>query len=320
MNVGSRTITAALLLGLCVPVGVAAQDSNITLPVDSVEYLMTEGSFTLPDTLIGSRFAKDRTQRVPLFYPGGTAILVKWAEAPRGGQKFNDNPRYEIAAYELQKLFLDPPDYVVPPTVPRMFPVQWYRTVRKDTRPTFDESQSVLVVLQYWLFDVTADSVFDEQRFKTDSVYARHWGDVNILTYLIDHKDQNKGNLLISKNPDDPRVFAVDNGVAFRSVKSDRGVRWSHLLVDRFPHHTVDRLRSLTKQELQDSLGVLAQWELQGDSLVRVPPTKNLKPSSGVREKDGEIQIGLTEGEIGDVWYRLQGFLDNVDHGRYKVF
>jgi hypothetical protein len=320
MRARLRVLVAAVSLGLGLPISVAAQDTNITLPPDSLERLLAYDSFTLPDTLVGTRFATDRTQRVPLFYPDGTAVLVKWAEAPRGGQKFNDNPRYEIAAYEIQKLFLDPPDYVVPPTVPRMFSVTWYRTVRKDAEPTFKESQSVLVVLQYWLYDVTADSVFDPQRFETDSVYARHWGDVNILTYLIDHKDQNKGNLLISKDPHSPRVFAVDNGVAFRSPISDRGARWSHLQVDRLPHHTVDRLRALTKEDLHRALGVLAQFELQGDSLVRVPPGENLKPHAGVREQDGEVQIGLTDGEIDDIWNRLQDLRSDIDRGRLKVF
>ncbi len=36
---------------------------------------------------------------------------------------FNNVPRYDLAAYELQKLFLDPPEYVVPPTALRMVPL-----------------------------------------------------------------------------------------------------------------------------------------------------------------------------------------------------
>ncbi len=320
MSVPTRALVAAAVLGLGALRPAGAQDTNITLAPDSVERLLAYGAFRLPDALVGTRFAKDRTQRVPLLFPGGTAVLVKWAEAPKGGQEFNNDPRYEIAAYELQKLFLDPLDYVVPPTVPRMLPVAWYRTVREDARPTFDEGASVLVVLQYWLWDVTDDSVFDPQRLRTDSVYARHWGDVNLLTYLIAHKDQNKGNLMISKDAHNPRVFAVDNGVAFRSPESDRGDRWSHLQVERFPHHTVDRLRALTRDELQKALGVLAQFELRGDSLVRVAPGKNLEPRAGIRTEGGEVQIGLTQGEVDDVWWRLQDFLDRVRRGRLTVF
>lgn len=320
MRAGSRILVPAMLLALGAPEAARAQDVNILLSPDSVEYLLSQAPFQLPDTLVGMRFDEDRTQRVPLFFEDGTAFLVKWAEAPRGGEKFNNNPRYEIAPYELQKLFLDPQDYVVPPTVPRMMPLEWYRTVSDDVDPTFHDGESVLVVLQYFLFNVTDEDVFDRDRFEADSVYARHWADANLLTYLIAHKDENKGNLLISTDPDNPRVFAVDNGVAFRSEESNRGARWSELQVDRFPHHTVDRLRAVTEESLRQTLGVLAQFELQGDQYVRVEKTENLRSWTGIREKDGVVQIGLTEDEIRDVWGRVRMFLARVDRGWVEVF
>jgi len=196
----------------------------------------------------------------------------------------------------------------------------WYRTVSDKVVPTFRAGQSVLVVLQFFLYSVTADDVWDKKRFNADSVYARHWADANLLTFLIDQKDQNKGNLLISTYADNPRVFSVDNGVAFRSEKSDRGQRWSRLQVERFPHHTVDRLRALTKDDLRKALGVLYQFNLQGDQLVEAEPTENWDANSGIRQRDEGVQIGLTEAEIGDVWDRIGYFLERVDDGRYKVF
>lgn len=297
-----------------------AQDGNIPFRVDSVEYLLARATFRLPDALVGMRFAEDRTQRVPLWYEDDTGVLVKWAEAPRGGETFNNNPRYEIAAYELQKLFLDGTDYVVPPTVPRMLPLSWYRTVDEGARRTFKSGSSVLVVLQFYLYNVTTRGVWDKRRFRTDSVYARHWADANLLTYLIGHKDANSGNLMISTDSANPRVFSVDNGVAFRSPRSDRGTRWSRLQVDRFPHGTVERLRALRREDLDRALGVLAQFELRGDALVRMEPTDNWKPSSGIRERKGVVQLGLTEGEIDDVWGRVGSFLKRVDQGRLEVF
>ena len=62
--------------------------------------------------------------------------------------------------------------------------------------------------------DLIAD-VYDEQRFSTDPVYARHIGQLNILTYLIEHGDSNVGNFLISRAEQGQRVFSIDNGVAF---------------------------------------------------------------------------------------------------------
>jgi len=86
--------------------------------------------------------------------------------------------------------------------------------------------------------------------------------------------------------------------VAFNSIDSDRGTRWRSLLVDRFPASTVERLRTLTEEQLHQELGVLAQWEVRDDGLVRVPPTENINRRRGVRERDGQIQIGLTDDEI----------------------
>ena len=116
------------------------------------------------------------------------------------------------------------------------------------------------------------------------------------------------------------RVFAVDNGVAFRSEESNRGTKWKFLQVNQFPAATVERLRDITEEELDETLGVLAQWEVVDDELVRVKPTENLWDTRGVREEDGVIQIGLTEGEIDDVWDRIEDFLDDVDRGRYMAF
>jgi hypothetical protein len=67
-------------------------------------------------------------------------------------------------------------------------------------------------------------------------------------------------------------------------------------------------------------LGVLAQWEVRDDQLVPVPPTANIDARRGVRERDGQIQIGLTRDEINDTWYRLEVFLSSVDSGRYATF
>lgn len=297
-----------------------AQDTNILFSADSLEYLLGVAPFQLPAELTGTRFEDDRTQRVVLWFDDDAGVLVKWARAPRGGDEFNNSPRYELAAYELQKLFLEEPEYVVPPTVPRMMPLEWYRTISPNITPTFGDAQSVLVLLQYFLFNVTDEEVFDRDRFDADSVYARHWSNANILTYLIDHKDSNVGNLMRSTEVGNPRVFAVDNGVAFRSERSDRGTRWGRLQVDRIPRATVERLRAITEEDLVERLGVLAQFELRGDELVRVEPTENWDPGRGVRERDGGAQIGLDDLELRDVWGRIERLLQDVDRGRLAVF
>ena len=59
----------------------SAQDLNIVLPVDSIEYLLAYAPLELPDALVGTRFEEDRTQRVDLAFQDGTTIFAKGVSA-----------------------------------------------------------------------------------------------------------------------------------------------------------------------------------------------------------------------------------------------
>jgi hypothetical protein len=167
-------------------------------------------------------------------------IRVKVRKAERRRQTFNNVPRYDLAAYELQKLLMDAQEYVVPPTSLRMLPMEQVKPYSPDVKATFPDSDDVLCVVQYWLQDVTApaDVLFPE-RFESDALYARHIGQLNVLTYLISHRDSNLGNFLISAVPEGARVFSIDHGVAFASEGSDRGELWRSMRVKRLPADTV---------------------------------------------------------------------------------
>ena len=307
-----------LVLGLLADV--EAQDGNILLPVDSVEALLAEGDFEILARQ-GSRFEGDRTTRTALSYPDSTMLVSKWAPAPPGGETFNNVPRFEIAAYEIQKLFLDESEFVVPPTVPRVLPLSWYRELAPHVGATFRDTRSVLVVMQYWLFNVTNEDVWDRDRFEADTAYARHFGNFNILTYLIRHSDENTGNYLISIIEDNPRVFSVDNGVAFSSQHGDRGYRWRRLRVDRLPAATIERLRGVSLNDLAQQLGTLAEFRIEPDgSLTRVFPGENLDPGRGIRREGDRIQIGLTRSEIYAIHDRIQRLLSDVDDGDIELF
>ena len=126
----------ALAAALTLPVGLAAafaplaaQDINLLFAADSIESLLRAPELRIIGSA-GTRFEGDRTQRVVLEFEDDLRIKVKWAKAPSGGRgSFNNRPRYEIAAYELQKLFLDDPEYVVPPTIARCVPVDQQRQI-----------------------------------------------------------------------------------------------------------------------------------------------------------------------------------------------
>jgi hypothetical protein len=314
-----RTLIALSLLGAAVATTAHSQDPIIRLPTDSIERLLR----TAPYTVVAgqdSRYQGDRTQHLLLSFDSTTALEVKWAKAPVGGQAFNNQPRYEAAAYELQKLFLDPPNYVVPPTVLRMVPLSEVAQRDRYAEATFSDAASVLIVVQYWADFLTDKGVFDKKRVERDSVYARHLGDLNVLTYLIRHSDANAGNILISQDSSNPRLFAVDNGVSFASPPSNRGSFWRDLRVTRLGRTTAERLQKIRREDLDRALGVLAQFDLREGEYHEAAKGESIDDGTGVRRKGNVLQLGLTDSEIAGVHDRLKSLVKRIQDGKLATF
>ena len=296
----------------------AAQDANITQPVAALEKLLAAEPLVITDAQISRPKATgDITLRADISFGGSPPLRVKLRRAEPGADSFNNVPRYDLAAYELQKLFLDPAEYVVPPTALRMVPLVDFAKYSPNAVRTFSSADQVLAVVQYWLSDikVIAD-VYNKERFAADPVYARHVGQLNVLTYLIEHSDSNAGNFLIGRDETGARVFSIDHGVAFASTGSDRGELWKVLRVSRLPADAVERLRKVTPEQLADRLGVLAQWQLKDGQYVPVAKGTNLSVSSGVRRNGDMLQMGLTRPEILKVQRLLTKLLQLVDRGQ----
>ena len=314
------------VLGLLVLITATAwaQDTNITLPVAELERMLAED----PIQIVSGQKSRpkapgDITLKADVSFGGRKPFRVKLRRSEPGAEAFNNVPRYDLAAYAIQQLLMDPNEYVMPPTALRMIPVEDFKRQYFDpaaVKPTFKGADEVLCVVQYWLQDVTnPPDILDKSRFDTDPVYARHIGQLNVFTYLIEHRDSNQGNFLISKAEQGPRVFSIDHGVAFASLDSDRGTDWLELRVDRFPKDTIERVRRLTKDELTAKLAVLGQWKLQDGHYVPVTPGKIMGSNRGVRIKDGVVQMGLTREEISGVASQVKRLLNQVDRGKVKV-
>lgn len=316
----ARSPLAALLLAVATTV--VAQGVNIPRPADEIEREIATAPFAITAAEISRPKAKgDITLKAEVSFAGAPPYRVKLRRAEPGAEDFNNRPRYDLAAYELQKLFLDPAEYVVPPTALRMMPLPELRPYSPEAKPTFKGSDDVLVVLQYWLHEVKVIAdVYNAERFATDPQYARHIGQLNVLTFLIEHGDSNVGNFLISRAETSPRVFSIDNGVAFEFNESDRGQLWKKVRVDRLPADTVQRLRRITLEELHSRLGVLAQWQLQDGRWVAMAPGANLAPARGVRKEDGVVQLGLRKADIDQVGRQLGRLLKQVDDGQIATF
>ena len=314
-------LVLAALTAAAPALGATAQAPHYSLPQAEVERRLAHEPFRI-DGMADNRWEGDRTQRALLRFHDGTTMPVKWARSAPGGFELNNQPQYELAAYRLQSLFLDREDWVVPPTVLRVMPLRVYRQLDPELRPTFDGTTSVLVLLQYWLDDVEPLDRPDPARLE-DARYLRRLSHLNVLTHLIRHADSNAGNVLIARRGE-PRMFAVDNGVAFSSPDSPRGTFWKDLHVTRLPAGTVARLRAIDRPTLARVLGTVAELRVAEDGrLERLEPGATgprRSPNQGIDLADGVLQMGLTDREIGDVWTRLQSLLRRVDAGEITTY
>lgn len=314
----AASLATVLLLATAAPAAALQGHAHYALPPAEIERRLAEDPFQIAG-MADNRWEGDRTQRTALRFRDGVTLPVKWARSEPGGFALNNQPRYELAAYRLQGLFLDRDDWVVPPTVLRVLPLRVYRQLDPRLEPTFDGTSSVLVVIQYWLEDVRPLEHPDASRYH-DDLYAARLANLNILTFLIRHADSNHGNVLVSTNGD-PRMFAVDNGVAFDSPDSPRGTFWKDLHIRRAPRETVDRLRRLDRAALARALAVVAELHERDDGrLELVTPGPKRSPHRGVEFDDGVVQMGLTDREIDALWQRLQDFLRRVDAGEIETF
>jgi hypothetical protein len=258
-----------------------------------------------------------------LEYPAEhTVIKAKWRTSKKGGKGFNNSPRKELAAFKVQTLFLDPDEYVVPPTAGRCIETAALRKFLPKVEETFDGAPCVFGVLSYWLTNMSDEDVFDEARLNRDPAYRRSVADMNLLTYLIDHRDTKQSNFLISTDPKTPRTFSVDNGMAFSGMRNPIAYfkkGWADLIVPALPKTQIDRLRKLTRRDL-DTLLTVSQYSVTPHGLVETPPTAALSDKEGVRRSGDVIQFGLTRHEVDGIEKRLKALLAKVDRDEIKVF
>jgi hypothetical protein len=236
----------------------------------------------------------------------------------------NNSPRREMAAYSVQTLFLDPPDYLVPATAVRCPALERWREVHGKGEPQIPGSNCVMISASLWLTGITLpDAVYDKQRFLEDPVYARYLADFNLLTYLVDHRDGRRGNILVSKEDDRRQVFAIDNGVSFGPMWPLYNwfvPNWNVLRVAALRKSSVDRLRPLERKDLDFLLAVQELRDNGSGHYVDVERGPLLDDNGGVQARGGIVQVGLTRGEIDDVWHRVRTLIERVDEGRIPVF
>ena len=231
-------------------------------------------------------------------------------------------PRRELGAHAVQKLFLDPEDWVVPPAAGHCFELDGYRkVVDRAAEASFDDTACVFGFLSYWLEDVRgvedaadegwieSEELRDAERFRSDPVYRRSLANVNLLSHVIDHGDTHPKQFVLSQSGNHLRLFLVDNTIAFsefRNPSIDHEWDWSVLHVNAVPMRTVKRLEALRKKDVM-ALTVIEEYTSHDGVLVQqAGPTV--------------ARVGLTENEAARVWQRISGVLSRVRAGKLGVF
>jgi hypothetical protein len=294
---------------------------NWPLPPSELQRRFEREPFTITEVeSVGA--ASTGAVKLELRFADGKAIDVKWKAVREDAlDHWNNSPRRELAAYRIQQLFLDEHDYVVPTCALRCIPLDAYGPIRTDASPTLENTRCVLGLLSVWLKDVDApEPFFDRERFARDAPYARGLADLNLLTYLIDHRDGKRTNLLTSTDASDPRSFSVDNGISFESFPWNmEATNWNELHVPWLRKQSVDRLRRVDAARLAE-LGVVAELAADENGILQLTqPSANTTPHHGVRLKDGWIQLGLTGAGIAEVRKRIEKLLRRVDEGEIAV-
>jgi hypothetical protein len=266
------------------------------------------------------RSAKDVTRRARARVAPDDAFSIKVRRAARLAQSFNNQPRYELAAYELQKLLFETENEVVPPTALRSMRLQDFQSIDPLAEETFRGTGATLFIVQCWLAGAKPHPLaIDETRFAAEAAYALAISNLNVLTYLIEHKDANAGNVMLVQNEDAVRAWAIDNGVAFESEDSDRGDYWRALHVRAIDPRLHERLTRVERATLDRTLGVVAEFALVDGNWVARPSGANLRPTSGVRRVGEVLQLGLNRKEIGAVQRRIDSLLERVRQGRLSL-
>jgi hypothetical protein len=173
----------------------------------------------------------DGTRVLHAIWKGVDELRHKVTRSDKGSFQigFRDSYKYEIAAYELDKLLgLD----LVPPTVSR-------RIDEKDGS------------LQMWVEGAFSEIDRQEKNLRpsNNGRWSQDFYKVQLLNQLIYNTDtQNGHNLLYDP---DFRIYAIDHSRSFRlysELSAEKELR-------RFSRSVLDRLRGLNRAQLEDRLG-----------------------------------------------------------------
>jgi hypothetical protein len=254
---------------------------------------------------------------------GPIVLRAKW-RAQSSGDLLNE-PRKELAAYAVQKMFLEPSELVAPPTAAQCIPLEDYRKFDPSAEATFPGTECVFGYISYWLESVQSvnqarkaglfgpgSGIWDANLFARDETYKESVARCNLLTYVINHGDAHDEQFLLEPTKHGLRAYVVDNSIAFRSIKNPMLLLrqdWSNIQVPWLPPRAVEKLRGLIHEDFS-RLSTIAVLERDDGELRNVALAREQESDGTSLQWRGELlRIGLTRGEIELVETRVHTLL-----------
>ena len=183
-----KALQAWMLAAALVPAALVGQDLNVTRPAVELERLLAEAPKRIVSAEISRPKAKgDITLKADVSFGGAPPLRVKLRKASPAPTIPSTTSRATTSRRTNCRSFSS----ILPSTWCRPRRCAWCRwRTSRNTRPAssarFRGADQVLAVVQYWLSDIkVVEDVYDPARFAADPVYARHIGQLNVLTYLI---------------------------------------------------------------------------------------------------------------------------------------
>ncbi|HEY6078642.1 MAG TPA: hypothetical protein VIW29_07555 [Polyangiaceae bacterium] len=294
-------------------------------PAAQVEKLLGDELeiLSMADTPSGSQGAMLLTLRAPRH---GTVLRVKWR--PQSGADVINEPRKELAACAVQRLFLEPDELVAPPTVAHCFALEKYRVHVPKAKPSFHSIDCVLGFASLWLEDVQSvggarkdgllspgDGIWDPGLFAKDALYRSSVGKANLLTYLINHGDAHSEQFMLERAPGGLRTYVVDSSIAFLSIKNPMLLLrqdWSSIQLPKLPPRPIQRLAKLTDADYARL--ACATTLVRHDRQLTTEHQPHCAPGDTTMSWQGErLRIGLSKSEIELVRQRVGELLQRPD-------
>ncbi len=267
----------------------------------------------------GTQGAQVLTLEVP-----SKAVVFRAKWRPQSSAGIVNDPRKELAAYAVQQLFLDPLDYVIPPSSSYCFTQRQLKPVHSaEHRAGGREIPCTLGYLSFWLTsgsDVTdsqeagtlpsGSGLYDAALYTRNAAYRRSLGHLNLTTFLINHGDAHAQQFLLVKGKQSFSLYSVDNTIAFKSIPNPMLVfreDWSNLRVPSYPADTLRKISELSNSDISAKLRVIDEYALDNGKLARRSPGAEVGRADGALRWIGpRLQIGLTRSEIKGVTKRFK--------------